>query len=34
MVRPHCIDLLDIVTERRCFIYDELQKIMRCGFSG
>lgn len=34
MVRPDRIDLLNIVAERRCFVDNELQEIVRCGFSG
>lgn len=34
VVRPDRIDLLDIVAKRRRFVYNKLQEIVRCGFSG
>lgn len=34
MVRPDRIDLLDIIAERRRFVYNELKEIVWCRFSG
>ena len=34
MIRPHRVNLLDLVAESHGLVNDELQKLVRCGFAG
>lgn len=33
MIRPHSIDLLNLIAECQRFVYDQLDEVVRCGFA-
>ena len=34
MVGPHGVDFLDLLAERHCLVYDELDELVRGGFAS